>query len=195
MIGMGAVACFSIVSGINDANISLNASQRHGVNDIFTSTCQDSYLSKWIDDSLTMEENWAKNWRTSDATKDDADSIEKTITIPKLPDGPATYYHATTLENALNIQATNIMTGSKWEGGYIYAWRYKPSKKVLNLSGAASTEVVISFQTYSAFAPDPAFSGNNTDLSLFERLKINAYQPVRSCFNGAIRVSNVQIIE
>ena len=52
--------------------------------------------------------------------KDKADEAEKDISFPKFPDFPITYYHATTLENALKIQETNTMTGSKWEGGYIY---------------------------------------------------------------------------
>lgn len=79
---------------------------------------------------------------------------------------------------------------------YIYAWKRKPSKKALKLSGAASGEVIISFQTYAAFAPDPAFSNsNNTDLSIWERLKINSFLPVRSCLSGDIGVYNVQIIE
>ena len=129
------------------------------------------------------------------AEKDDADAIEKEILFPRLPDEPTTYYHATTLENALKIQSTNILKGDKWEGGYVYAWKRKPSKKALKLSGAKSLEVIISFQTYSAFAPDPAFSGGNTDLSIIERAKINSYFPVRSCISGDVYVSNVQIIE
>lgn len=87
------------------------------------------------------------------------------------------------------------MRGSKWEGNYVYAWEPKPNKTALNLSGAHSAEVIISFQTYSGFEGDPAFYGKNTDLSIFERLIIKSYLPVRSCIAGDIHVSNVKIME
>ena len=56
--------------------------------------------------------------------------------------------------------------------------------------------MIISFETYSAFSPDPAFGdGNNSDLTLKEKNYINSYMPVRACIRGHVNVSNVQIEE
>ena len=32
--------------------------------------------------------------------------------------------------------ATGVMTGNKWEGGYVYAWKINPSEYAIKNSGA-----------------------------------------------------------
>ena len=63
-------------------------------------------------------------------TQDLAITKEKEETV-KLEPISITYYHSTTLNNALSIMASGKMTGSPWEGGYVFAWVRCPSKKQL----------------------------------------------------------------
>ena len=74
------------------------------------------------------------------------------------------------------------MTGSSWEGGYVYAWKSKPSKYAIENSGAHQG-VLISFKTNAAFSPDPGIDDP----------KIIIYGPVRA--SGPIAVWDVQIEE
>lgn len=94
-----------------------------------------------------------------------------------------TYYHITTPENAALIQSTNIMKGSDWEGGYVFAWKTKPNKVAAANSGA-HMGVVISFETKAAFSIDKNFDNSPS---------INAYGPVMA--KGPIIVRNVTIVE
>ena len=96
-----------------------------------------------------------------------------------------TYYHATSRENARLIMLSGSMNGSKWEGGYVFAWRAKPSLEALKNSGANYYEVIIKFETTTAFETDWGIV--NTKLML--------YGPVRSFRPGPIDVKNVEIVE
>ncbi|MDO5561144.1 MAG: RHS repeat-associated core domain-containing protein, partial [Oscillospiraceae bacterium] len=69
-------------------------------------------------------------------------------------DNDRVYYHATTLAAAALIVATMTLLGSVQEGGYVFAWELRPSKKALRLSGAKSANVIIAFSTYASFEPD-----------------------------------------
>lgn len=90
---------------------------------------------------------------------------------------------------------TGVMKGSSWEGGYVFAWRFKPNKKALKLSGAKHMEIVIQFETTASFSQDPAFiNSKNTNLSLSELKYINSFSPVRTTFSQSIRVKNVKIV-
>ena len=103
----------------------------------------------------------------------------------KPPQIYGTYYHATSLENANLIMLTGTMVGSRLEGGFIFAWRSKPSLKALENSGASKYEVIIRFETATAFEKDPGISNP----------KVLLFGPVRSCRPGPIKVKNVEIVE
>ena len=98
-------------------------------------------------------------------------------------DGKRTYYHATSAENAAMITASGQLMGSTWEGGYVYAWRTLPSKRALELSGAHSGTVVISFQTYSKFIDDPGITDPY----------VKSFGPVQSALGRPVGVYNVKL--
>ena len=114
------------------------------------------------------------------------DSKEKEIEVTgnSRPTAP-TYYHVTTMENALAIQASKIMQGNKWAAGLVHAWRLYPSKKALKQSGA-HFGVIISFKTNTAFVKDT---------KIIENSIIDIFSPVVSCRPGPIAVWDVQIVE
>ena len=112
-------------------------------------------------------------------------SEEKSEAIPVFPKNNGTvYYHITTPENAASIKATGVMTGSEWEGGYVYAWKTKPNKYAIENSGAHQG-VVISFKTNAAFVVDMGI----TDF------RVQMFGPVVSVVPGPIIVWDVQIVE
>ena len=113
--------------------------------------------------------------------KDDTDVKEKDITIP--PSNGTTYYHVTTQDNAEAIMTTGIMTGSKWESGYVYAWKTNPSKYAIENSGA-HMGVTISFKTSASFVMDTGVTDP----------KVQMYGPVVSTVPGPIVVWDVQIV-
>lgn len=94
------------------------------------------------------------------------------------------YYHVTTFENAALIQLTGKLVGSKFEGGYVFAWRRYPNKFAINGSGARSNAVVISFKTYAAFKKDTGVTNP----------KAVPYEPVVSVNRGPVHVYDVQIV-
>ena len=102
-------------------------------------------------------------------------------TLP--PKFDQTYYHVTTMENAMNIMSKGMMVGSKYEGGYIYAWRTRPSKYAIENSGAHNG-VIISFKTNAAFVKDNGIVDP----------KVQAYGPVVSTRPGPILVWDVMIV-
>ena len=109
---------------------------------------------------------------------------EKDAVIPAPPPSNGdTYYHVTTPENAAAIMATGVMTGSKWEGEYVYAWKTKPSKYAIENSGA-HTGVIISFKTSTSFVMDTGITDP----------KVQMYGPVVSTVPGPIVVWDVQIV-
>lgn len=116
-------------------------------------------------------------------TQDLAITKEKEETV-KLEPISITYYHSTKLNNAFSIMASGKMTGSPWEGGYVFAWVRCPLKKAVEVSGAKEG-VIISFETVFSFDRDPGIDDKTA-------LK---YIPVRSCFPGPIYVTNLQIVE
>lgn len=78
----------------------------------------------------------------------------------------------------------NIMIGSNWEGGYVYAWKSKPSRYAIKNSGATNTGVIISFKTNTTFVNDTGI----------DNPKVQVYGPVVSARPGPIMVWDVQIV-
>ena len=63
---------------------------------------------------------------------------------------------------------------------------YPPALEAVNNSGArfiGSGSVTISFRTHAAFVPDPKINRQT-----------RPYRPVRTCFPGAIRVTDIHIV-
>ena len=113
-------------------------------------------------------------------------SKEKELTkvIPKDPPKKGTtYYHVTTRENANKIISKAKLGGSGFEGGYVYAWKKKPSNYAIRNSGA-HFGVIISFKTNATFVPD----------TNIKNPIIVKYGPVRSARSGTIAVWDVKII-
>ena len=74
-------------------------------------------------------------------------------------------------------------------------WGAIPDRKALKYSGAKSAEVIVRFRSIDSFESDPAFSSSrNTSLSDREREHVNKFRPVRSCFPGPVRVSDILIM-
>ena len=108
---------------------------------------------------------------------------EKDKVSPDPPDNGTIYYHVTTPENAAAIKSTGIMTGSKWEAGYVYAWKTKPNKYAIENSGA-HMGVTISFKTNATFVMDTGITDS----------KVQMYGPVVSATPGPIVVRDVRIV-
>ena len=102
-------------------------------------------------------------------------------TLP--PKFDQTYYHVTTMANAMSIISKGMMMGSEYEGGYVYAWKTRPSKYAIENSGAHNG-VIISFKTNVAFVKDNGIVDP----------KVQAYGPVVSTRPGPILVWNVTIV-
>ncbi len=115
-------------------------------------------------------------------SKPKAGTKEKDITAPP-PSNGKTYYHVTTPNNAAAIIATGVMTGSKWESGYIYAWKANPNKYAIENSGA-HMGVTISFKTNASFVMDTGITDP----------KVQMYGPMVSTTPGPIVVWDVQIV-
>ena len=112
---------------------------------------------------------------------------EKEIVSAKPPhdkSGGQVYYHVTSAQNAAIIMSTGVMLGSKWEAGYVFAWKAKPSKWAIKFSGAYSSNVIISFKTQASFVADTGI----------ENPKVKQYFPVVSARPGPIYVWDVQIV-
>ncbi len=110
-------------------------------------------------------------------------AAEKAITAtPPKPEAP-TYYHITTPENAAAIALSGMMIGSRFEGGYVYAWRNRPGKDAVKNAGARKG-VIISFKTGTSFVKDNGITDE----------KLQGYQPVVSARPGPIAVWDVQIV-
>lgn len=73
--------------------------------------------------------------------------------------------------------------GSKWEAGYVYAWKFKPSKYAIEQSGA-HTGTIISFKTSAPFVDD---DGVNSIIKFL-------FGPVVSLMPGPIAVWDVEIV-
>ncbi|MDD4414257.1 MAG: RHS repeat-associated core domain-containing protein [Oscillospiraceae bacterium] len=95
-----------------------------------------------------------------------------------------TYYHATSADNAAIIWASGALMGSTWEGGYVYAWSKLPSQKAVQLSGAHSGTVIISFQTSASFVPDPGITDPY----------VRSFGPLQSALGRNVGVQNVIIV-
>ena len=108
---------------------------------------------------------------------------EKDITIHPPANG-TTYYHVTSRENALNIISTGILMGSRYEGGYVFAWKIRPDKKAVCASGAYNNEVIIAFETQAPFERDPGI----------RNVHALRFLPVRSVMPGPVFVRNVRIV-
>lgn len=100
-----------------------------------------------------------------------------------ISDKVTTYYHVTTPENAASIIASGVMTGSSWEGGYVYAWLKQPNMYAIKNSGA-HMGVIISFETTACFTMDTGIDDP----------KVLAYGPVVSVIPSPIVVWNAKIV-
>ncbi len=122
--------------------------------------------------------------KTNEKTKEETreQEKEKVFPFPQRNDG-TTYYHVTTLESAKKIMKSGCLIGSKWEGGHVYAWKTKPSKKAIKISGA-HMGVTISFKTNASFVPDAGISSVSALM----------YGPVVSFAPGPIYVWDVMIV-
>ena len=107
---------------------------------------------------------------------------EKDVALPPSQLG-TTYYHVTTMENAATIVTNGVLNGSKWEGGYVYAWKNKPDKYAINNSGAHKG-VILSFKTASSFVPDRGIKDPAVLL----------YGPVVSAAPGPVIIWDIQIV-
>lgn len=116
---------------------------------------------------------------------------EHSVTLEQKADNKSTYYHVTSKENAIKIIATGVLVNlSGWEGGYVFAWRNKPSKKAIIYSGAQMSEVIIRFNTNAAFEDDPAFCQPGQYIPS----NVRAAGPVRSVFPGPVSICNPIIV-
>ena len=113
----------------------------------------------------------------------ETDTNAEAIYGPPEPPKGLTYFHSTTLDNATKIMGSGIMQGSKWEGGYVYAWRSKPSNEAVKNCGARHG-VLISFKTNAAFELDQGVN-----------FSYRIYGPIKSSNRGPIAVWDVQIVE
>ena len=93
------------------------------------------------------------------------------------------YYHVTTHECAPLIWAAEELVGSSYEGGYVFAWLKKPSKKAIKLSGAHSG-VILSFKTNAAFQDDWGITDPY----------VKQFYPVRTVFRGPISIWDVEVV-
>jgi len=113
----------------------------------------------------------------------DSKEEKKAVAVPKTKRTGTTYYHATTTNNATAIALTGIMIGSKWEGGYVHAWRSRPSNYAVKNSGAKAN-VLISFKTNASFSIDTGI----------DNPKVLSYGPIVSTRLCPIAVWDVKII-
>ena len=114
---------------------------------------------------------------------------EKSIVAEKVGDDPPrregqTYYHSTTIENAILIKASGTLIGSNSEGGYVYAWKYRPTKLACE-NGGAHLGVLISFKTNASFERDTGIYPNNIAY---------LFSPVVSTNRGPIAVWDVELV-
>ena len=110
------------------------------------------------------------------------DALEKTEYDED--DDNKTYYHATSFVDALDIITSNLLIGSLAEGGYVFAWRKRPPRKILSLSGAKSAEVLVKFKSNCAF---------ENDWGIIDT-RVKKYGPVVSVFRGPISIYNCTMI-
>ena len=109
--------------------------------------------------------------------------VDSTIGTKEDSDEGNTYYHITTPENAAAIMMSNLMIGSSWEAGFIFAWKHKPSKYAIDNSGA-NKGVIISFKTSASFVRDIGITDP----------KVLMYEPVVSARPGPIVVWDITIV-
>ena len=122
-------------------------------------------------------------YQASKANAEKSEAKGKAVAIPQKNNNGTTYYHVTTPTNAAAIKASGVMTGSSWEGGYVFAWRMRPSQYAIKNSGA-DLGVIISFKTRASFSRDKGI----------EDPKVALYLPVVSNFPGPIAVWDVEIV-
>ena len=108
---------------------------------------------------------------------------EKEVTLNPPPKTGTTYYHVTTPSNAASIMMSGTMVGSSWEGGYVYAWRERPSKYAMENSGA-HFGTIISFKTNVPFV---------NDNGIYDQ-RVRKSGPVKSIRPGPITVWDVHIV-
>ena len=110
-------------------------------------------------------------------TKEDEKTDVVALTEEERKNG-GIYYHATSVDKAATISVSGILIGSTKEGGYVFAWKLKPNKTALKLSGAYGAEVILKFYTRAAFEPDIGIVIPG----------VTKFIPVRSVFQGPISI-------
>ena len=132
---------------------------------------------------IDIYESYSKQDSVSESKVDEkVEEKEEVIYGPPKPEAP-TYYHSTTLYNALSIKTSGIMYGSKWEGGFVYAWKFPPTKRAVKNSGARRG-AIISFKTAASFSLDTGIEDKSALM----------YGPLVSDRPGPIYVWDVKIV-
>ena len=114
----------------------------------------------------------------------------KEIEIAKTQNYPSdnhykVYYHATTMDSAKIILSTNQLIPTKnVDGGLVYAWTICPDERAIAGSGSQNANVIVRFETVSAFTRDPTVTDEYALL----------FMPMRAVIPGSIPIKNPIII-
>ncbi len=96
-----------------------------------------------------------------------------------------TYFHATSMESALKIQASlRIYPTQNVDGGLVYAWKICPDERAVANSGSQKANVIVRFESIAAFEMDPTITD---DYAM-------RFIPIRACIAGPITIKNPVII-
>ena len=63
-------------------------------------------------------------------------------------------YHVTSKDAAKEVIKTQVLKGSKWEAGNVFAFTKRPTLKQAKLSGARAAETVVEFDRPPGFVTD-----------------------------------------
>ena len=168
------------IFGIDDAVFWISAATVLAIGALWTATMTETK-------DFTLPSAPSISWPKDDL-KPKVDNKEKEL-APAIPKDHnekkgTTYYHATTRENALAIMSSNVLLGSQYEAGYVFAWRKMPTAYALKNSGARSDATIISFKTNVSFVRDGGIRDE----------KVLQCQPVVSSRPGPIAIWDVQIV-
>ncbi len=114
--------------------------------------------------------------------RDIAAEQEQTASSDRSNPKGSLYYHVTTYENAMLIMASQALLPRSYEGGYVYAWRLKPTKGAVKFAGLGTKgQVIISFRTNAAFERDPGVDHPYS----------TRFLPVRSVLQGRVTIWDI----
>ena len=114
-------------------------------------------------------------------TRSDSKAKEKDRYKKYIP--PSVYYHVTDAVTANKIIFERKIYGSRNEAYHVFAWKFKPDKKAIKLSGARNRNAIIRFSTYAAFEIDWGVTAY-----------CSKFCPVKSVFRGPITIISACII-